>query len=393
MKVRTAAVVLACSVLGSFPALAAPAAADPPTSSVCGPVSSGWARCLSVRLDDPSDWRGRHAAGATNSPLAPANGYGPSDLRSAYNLPSASQGHGQLVAIVDAFDDPNAESDLAAYRSAYGLPPCTTANGCFRKVDEAGGTNYPHGNFSWAFEISIDLDMVSAVCPNCHLVLVEGTTSSIADLGTAESTAAGLGANAISNSYGANENQKDPTYDAQYYDHPGISVVAATGDHGYGTFYPGTSPVVTAVGGTSLLVASNARGWSETAWSGSSSGCSTYGQKPVWQIDPGCPTRAVADVAAVADPTTGVAVYDTYKSSGWLVAGGTSVASPIIASVYALAGNESSLTEASRTYANTADLYDIVSGSTGNCGTYLCNAVPGYDGPTGNGTPNGTKAF
>jgi subtilase family serine protease len=324
--------------------------------------------------------------------VVPVNGYGPADLQSAYALPSLIQGHGQVVAIVDAYDDPSAESDLAVYRSAFGLSPCTTASGCFRKVDEYGGTNLPHPDYHWAGEISLDLDMVSAVCPNCGILLVEGFSSSFFDLGNAVSTAARLGANAISNSYGAPEVQRDLDYDA-YYDHPGISVTVATGDKGFGVYYPASPPFVTAVGGTTLLPASNSRGWSETAWSGTSGGCSAYEAKPSWQTDSGCSMRTAGDVAAIADPTTGVAVYDTYKLPGWLVFGGTSVASPIIASVYALAGNESSLTGASRAYSNASSLNDIVSGSTGKCGTYLCNAGPGYDGPTGNGTPEATTAF
>jgi subtilase family serine protease len=298
------------------------------------------------------------------------------------------------VAIVDAYDDPNAESDLAVYRSTFGLPACTSNTGCFRKVDENGGTNYPHPNTSWAAEISLDIDMVSAVCPNCRILLLEGTTSSLNDLGTAVDTAARLGANAISNSYGGNDTQHDATFDTEYYNHPGVSVTVASGDNGFALYYPATSPFVTSVGGTSLMAASNARGWTESAWPSTGGGCSPYEPKPSWQTDAGCPTRTVADVAAVADPATGVAVYDTFKfASGWHVFGGTSAASPIIASVYALAGNESSLSDASLAYTNPSYLNDVVSGSTGKCGTYLCNAVLGYDGPTGNGTPNGTGAF
>ncbi|HXB37567.1 MAG TPA: S53 family peptidase [Acidimicrobiales bacterium] len=296
------------------------------------------------------------------------------------------------MAIVDAYDDPNAESDLAVYRATFGLPPCTTDSGCFRKVDENGGTDLPHGNSGWAAEISLDLDMVSAICSSCHILLVEGTSSGFSDLGTAVDTAVRLGAEAVSNSYGAPEVQMNTAHDS-YYDHPGVAVTVASGDRGFQVEYPASSPFVTAVGGTSLVRASNSRGWSETAWTGSGSGCSGYEAKPTWQTDAGCSMRTVADVSAVADPATGIAVYDTYKYRGWLVFGGTSVASPIIASVYALAGNELSLTAAKLAYTNTSDLYDVVSGSTAKCGTYLCTAVPGYDGPTGNGTPDGTNAF
>lgn len=402
MRFQTLVAVLACSALANSSIMSVPAEAQPwgstsrsgpATSQVCGPVPAGSARCFALRLDDPASWRGRHSPDVDGSSLAPAAGYGPADLRSAYGLPSSTQGRGQLVAVVDAYDDPNAESDLAVYRSAFGLPPCTTTNGCFREVDENGGSDLPHANWTWALEIAIDLDMVSAICPNCRVLLVETTTTKLTDLGTGVNTAARLGADAISNSYGAFETKDDPGYDALYYQHPGIAVTVASGDNGYGVYYPASSPFVTAVGGTTLLAASNSRGWSETAWSGSGGGCSSVEPKPSWQTDNGCANRTVADVAAVADPTTGVAVYDTYKEYGWLVMGGTSVSAPILASVYALAGNESQLTYASLTYSNASDLYDIVSGSTGNCGTYLCNAGPGYDGPTGNGTADGTKAF
>ena len=305
-----------------------------------------------------------------------------------------------MVAVVDAYNDPKAESDLAVYRSQLGLPPCTTASGCFRKVNQTGGTQYPvKNNTGWGYEISLDLDMVSAVCPNCHILLVEATTSRSTNLAIAVNTAASLGANAISNSYGTGDTKSVMSENGDY-DHPGVAVVVATGDSGYkgGVHFPATSPFVTAVGGTTLTPASDTRGWSETAWAGSSSGCSLYEAKPAWQTDRGCAGRTDADVSAVADPQTGVLVYDTsfkhrHHHHAWFIFGGTSVASPIVASVYALAGNEAALSAASRTYTDASSLYDVVSGSTGTCGSYLCNAGPGYDGPTGNGTPDGTNAF
>jgi hypothetical protein len=353
--------------------------------AVCGPVASGQARCLAELL--PVDGTPAIVGGA---PL----GYGPSALQSAYNLPSSSQGAGQTVAIVDAKDDPNAEADLAVYRSPFGLPPCTTANGCFKKVDQNGGNKLPGQDIFWSLEISLDLDMASAICPNCHILLVEASGSNLSDLGTAENTAAALGANAISNSFGNTEFSNETSYDADF-NHPGIAITAGSGDKGYGFFYPSASPYVTSVGGTSLLPSSNQRGWTETAWSGGGSGCSKYEPKPTWQTDSGCATRTSVDVAAVADPNTGVAVYDSYKtSSSWKVFGGTSVGTPIIAAIYAMAGNASSLTGAQSTYAKHASLFDVTSGSNGNCDvTYLCTAGPGYDGPTGNGTPNGISSF
>ena len=350
---------------------------------VCGPAAAGFTRCHALLLVTPN----------ASSP----GGYNPADLQSAYKLPSSTAGSGQTVAIVDAYDDPNAESDLGVYRSQFGLAACTTANGCFKKVNQNGGTSYPRANGGWAQEISLDLDMVSAICPNCHILLVEASSSSLTNLGTAVNTAATLGANEISNSYGGGESSSDTSYDTSYYNHPGIAITVSSGDNGYGVQYPAASQYVTAVGGTSLNRASNTRGWSETTWSGAGSGCSAYDPKPSWQTDGGCTRRTVADVSAVADPNTGVSVYDSYSyqgRSGWLVFGGTSVASPIIASVYALAGNAASVNYGSYPYSHTSSLFDVTSGSNGSCGgTYLCTAGTGYDGPTGNGTPNGTGGF
>ncbi len=352
---------------------------------VCPSVAPGEARCHSlVRVDN------------VGQPLATSGptGYVPADLLAAYTL-SSSGGAGQTIAIVDAFDDPKAESDLAVYRSQFGLPACTTANGCFRKVDQNGGTSYPRGNTGWGEEISLDLDMASAICPNCHILLVEANTNSFANLAAAVDEAASLGANVISNSYGGGEYSAEVS-DQEHFNHPGIAITVSSGDGGYGVEFPAASQYVTAVGGTSLTRASNTRGWSETAWSGAGSGCSAYISKPSWQTDAGCSRRTVADVSAVADPNTGVSVYDTYlhPRGGWLVFGGTSVSAPIIGGVYALAGNESSITYGSYSYSHTSSLFDVSSGSNGSCGgSYLCTAGSGYDGPTGNGTPNGSGAF
>jgi subtilase family serine protease len=282
------------------------------------------------------------------------------------------------------------------YRSQFGLPACTTANGCFRKVNQNGGTTYPRKNGGWAQEISLDLDMVSAICPNCHILLVEATSSSFANLGAAVNRAAAMGANVISNSYGGSD-ASDATY-GSYYNHPGIAVTVSSGDAGYGVEYPASSHYVTAVGGTHLAKSGTSRGWTETAWSGAGSGCSAYNTalSGAASFGTGCSRRAVADVSAVADPNTGVAVYDSYAYqglSGWLVFGGTSVASPIIASVYALAGNAASI-DNNYPYTHSGSLFDVTSGSNGSCSTsQWCTARAGWDGPTGLGTPNGSGAF
>jgi subtilase family serine protease len=331
-------------------------------------------------------------------------GYSPVQLQTAYGLTgaAASAGGGQTVAIVDAYDNPNVEADLAAYRSAFGLPPCTSANGCFRKVDQHGGTTYPAGNTSWGQEIDLDVDMVSAVCPKCHILLVEAASNSLANLGNAVNEASVLGTDAISNSYGATEFLGETSYEA-YYNHPGVAVTVSAGDSGYGPEFPAASRYVSAVGGTTLKLTSTGTRASETVWSGTGSGCSAYVPKPAFQHDAGCARRTIGDVAADADPNTGVAVYDTYGSTGganWYVFGGTSVASPIIAATYALAGNTAALSGAASLYvAPSGSLFDVTTGSNGRCTTrknssmaYLCTGAVGYDGPTGNGTPNGTTA-
>ncbi|MFD0635686.1 ricin-type beta-trefoil lectin domain protein [Catenulispora yoronensis] len=325
------------------------------------------------------------------TPNATPSGYGPSGLLAAYNLASAaaSRGGGQTVAVTELADDPRLESDLGTYRAQFGLPACTTANGCFRKVNQSGQQGpYPGGDTGWGTEASLDIDMISAICPQCHILVVEA-----GDLGAAQNTAVSLGAHYISNSWGTGDNSGDAGGDGNF-NHVGVVEVASSGDDGYGVSYPASSRYVVAAGGTTLRQNSGtSRGWTETAWSGSGSGCSSWAAKPSWQHDTGCGNRTVADVSAVADPGTGVAVYDTYGNGGWLVVGGTSASSPIIASVYALAGTPSA-TAAASLYANTGSLYDVTSGSNGSCNPgYVCTAGSGYDGPTGLGTPNGLGAF
>ena len=355
------------------------------------------------------------APGAAGPQLMSAvTGYGPADIQSAYRLGGTSAG-GATVAIVDAYNDPKAAADLAVYRSHFGLPACTVANGCFKQINQTGATSpLPSNNYGWGLEESLDLDMVSATCPSCHITLVEAKTANLSDLAIAEDTAAAQpGVVAISNSYGGTEDGTEVKLDS-HFDHAGVAITASTGDSGYGASYPATSPHVTAVGGTSLTRNSTtARGWSETAWSGSGSGCSKDLPQPSFQIGlTPCTTRADADVAADADPSTGVAVYDTANScltallcdrllqlglasgaDGWVQVGGTSASSPIIASVYALAGNTGTI-DNSYPYAHAGSLNDVISGSNGSCTQkVLCNAGPGWDGPTGLGTPNGTGAF
>jgi subtilase family serine protease len=291
------------------------------------------ARCFAMGYADSSGRLAVRPAAAG----PPTTALGPAEIQSAYQLPDA--GAGMTVAIVDAYGYDSAESDLAVFRSHYGLAPCTTANGCFAKVDQDGGTNYPEEDGGWSVETALDLDAVSSVCPKCNILLVQGTTNDMADLGEAVNTAARLGATAISNSYGVDgENPDEQAFDA-YYDHPGIAVTVSSGDHGNVQSYPSTSPFVTSVGGTRLTTNGSARGWDETAWDEAGSGCSLYEAKPDFQagIDTKCDNRASADIAADADPASGLAVYNTLGQAGWAQWGGTSLASPLVAAMYALA--------------------------------------------------------
>jgi hypothetical protein len=400
------AVLAAAFSLAAFPtatSAASPAASTSPRvaptyESMCAPVPAPFARCASLRRTDiaavPAMAPGTAADGIGAAP-ANVSGYGPTDLRSAYGLPS-SGGSGRTVAIVDAYDLSTAAADLAIYRAQFGLPPCTVASGCFRKVDQFGGTNYPASGVpsGWTGETELDMDMVSAICPDCRILLVEANSADLGDLGTAVDTAVSLGAVAVSNSYGAPESAGETGEDT-HYNHPGVAITASTGDLGYadGVEYPAAAPYVMSVGGTTLQHAVNARGWTETVWSGAGSGCSGYEPKPYWQTDASCTHKTTADISAVADPATGVAVYDpTYH--GWAVYGGTSVAAPIIAAATILAGQPAPGSYPSRRlYDNAAGLWDVTAGSNGSCGNYLCQGAVGYDGPTGLGTPNGISAL
>ncbi|GHJ99196.1 hypothetical protein SY2F82_09940 [Streptomyces sp. Y2F8-2] len=365
-----------------------------PTQHLCATAKPGQASCFAQRRTDIKQRLASALAAAAPSGLSPAN------LHSAYNLPSTG-GSGLTVAVVDAYNDPNAESDLATYRSTYGLSACTKANGCFKQVSQTGSTtSLPTNDSGWAGEEALDVDMVSAVCPNCSIILVEANSANDTDLGIAENEAVSLGAKFVSNSWGGSESSSQTSEDTSYFKHPGVAITVSAGDSAYGAEYPATSQYVTAVGGTALTTASNSRGWSESVWhtsstEGTGSGCSAYDPKPSWQTDTGCSKRMEADVSAVADPATGVAVYDTYGGSGWAVYGGTSASAPIIAGVYALAGTPGSSDYPARyPYSHTSNLYDVTSGSNGSCSTsYFCTAGTGYDGPTGWGTPHGTTAF
>jgi hypothetical protein len=445
---------------------------------VCMAPAPGYAGCLAMRLAPKTEAaRARVAHPLAISPSVKtgvevekasecAAAYGascfdPQDLRDAYfpgtgELPDAPESEPQTIALVDAYDDPNAEADLKVYDEEFHLPPCTVANKCFEKVNQRGETGKPPSATGkrekeeaegWALEISTDIEVAHAVCQNCHIVLVETNSAEFTDLEASEDTAVALGATEISDSWGGEE----PTIDSAAFNHPGIVITAAAGDEGYlnwteaksgktyyeGADYPASSPHVVAVGGTRLTLSGGVR-QSETVWNdgegAGGGGCSLRFAAQEWQRNVsdwskvGCgDKRAVADVSADADPETGVAVYDTVPypeelkgrivttELGWVPIGGTSVASPIIASMFALAGGAHNVEYPSETLYSrlgSTSLYDVTQGGNGKCDdeysgcsgslsspldcgedALICNATSGYDGPTGVGTPNGITAF
>jgi hypothetical protein len=451
-------------------------------SPVCASQGFGSASCLGLRLvaKAPQTVPGVRVMTRRASSIQPApaieykepfeGSLTPSELLSAYGLSSApAPATTQTIAIIDAYDDPTAEQDLQHFDQQFELPECTTANGCFRKVNQEGkAAPLPESNSEglepeagWALEIATDVEMAHSVCQACKVLLVEAATSSFSDMEEAENTAVHLGATAISNSWGGPECSESLCIsDSPAFNHPGVVITASSGDLGYLNWdavnagergaadYPASSPHVIAVGGT-RLVQSSGEWQPETIWNdggesktgerggagAAGGGCSTAFSAPAWQRalpaweGVGCANRrAVADIAADADPYTGVAVYDSTPItegaetvSGWNVLGGTSVASPIIASTFALAGGGNGVSYPARTlYSNAAKsasaFHDVQEGSNGEClkpfnrntaesgctsleqatickAKSICLAGTGYDGPSGVGTPNGIAAF
>jgi subtilase family serine protease len=346
---------------------------------------------------------------AASKPSAAA--LSPGQLRSAYGLSQAAQASNKgTVAIVDAYNDSHATGDLAKYRGYYGLPACKESTKCLRVVNQKGTTAwYPKGNSGWAEEESLDLDMVSAICAKCKIILVESNSTAAGSLSAAEDTAVRLGAKFVSNSWGGPEFSTETSYDS-HFEHRGVAITVASGDDGYGVQWPASSPHVTAVGGTTLWMKGKTRTqekvWNLGASDGTGSGCSGVEPQQTWQAadNSGCAKRIDNDVAADADPRTGPAVYDSSPPSGeglakgWQQLGGTSASSPIIAAVYALANPGGAPASGSLPtefpYQAGSGLRDITTGSDGSCGgTYLCTAGAGYDGPTGLGVPSGVDAF
>jgi hypothetical protein len=422
---------------------------------VCARPAPGTASCLALHLvPTTAAARARtHPLGMTKrrairAASAAEGSYGlrPQDLHGAYGLPTVpiAGSSPQTIAIVDAYNDPTAESDLKVFDEEFKLPACTTANGCFNKVNQEGKSSpLPATEGGWALEISLDIQTSHAICQSCHILLVEASSNSEEALEAAEQRAVEDGATEISNSWGGSA----PVSDSPAFNHPGVVITASSGDYGYLNWdapfaeergfpdYPAASPHVVGVGGTHLRVEEGA--WKEeTVWNqannaagASGGGCSGVFTAQPWQqavpdwSNVGCGThRAVADVAADADPYTGVALYDSTlyegKTLGWTTVGGTSLASPIIASTFALDGGAGGVSYPSQTlysHIGSGSLHDVVSGSNGGCSkvnrrtgqssctlaeeeaycshTLICNAASGYDGPTGVGTPDGLGAF
>jgi subtilase family serine protease len=362
----------------------------------CPDAVSNGKHCLALGIRD----RGAVAM-SENDGFGAVQGWGPSQLQTAYNITSIaklkkSKG---LVAVIEFGGDPNIVSDLAMYRKQFGLAACGKKNNCIRVVNQSGQPSpLPAVNDGWLAEQSLDVDMVSANCPHCHILVVEASSN----LETAAQVAQSFHPVAISNSWGGGEFNGEQNDENSFFSDPGVAITASAGDGGYGVIFPSAANTVSAIGGTSLRQASGPRGYSETVWSGSGSGCSQFIPETSWQqpIESklgGCSNRFVSDVAYEADPNTGVAVYESIagdgESPGWQVWGGTSVGSPAIAAIYALSKNTTGV-PASIAYGNPLALYDVTSGSNGSCSpAYLCTGEVGYDGPTGLGTPNGVGAF
>jgi IPT/TIG domain len=430
------AVLCTLAALGAC-AVAAPVASASPSRAafraqrLCSAPRPGTAACLGMRLIAKSitnaqlSANARRQAGEVGKGATPKvtskavpGGLTPQSLHAAYSLPSETAGSAtQTIGIVDAYNDPTAEADLAVYDTAFGLPACTTANGCFRKLNEQGKASpLPARSGEWSTEISLDLQMAHAICENCRLVLVEAASTSYGDLGAAVNAAASAGATEISNSYGGPEGSGYGSFNAPY-NHPGVAVTVSSGDCGYfnqacgGTAaanFPADSSTVVAVGGTTLSHASGT--WSSSAWNAGGSGCSHVFGGASWQLSASgfsataCGSgRSVADVSAEGDPYTGVDVYDSTPAgsgdgTGWGVWGGTSAAAPIVAGEFALGGGARGVAYPAATlYSHLGDgaaLTDVSSGSNGSCsGTTACRATGGYDAPTGVGSPLALGAF
>jgi hypothetical protein len=413
-----------CGLLAAG-AVASPASASPARTAAASPLAGGTARiarvsaaarhgiqaaCPKARPGDMRCFALVQPQFAVNRALAAGKktrprGWTPQQLERAYRLPVGRRSH-QTVAVSIAGRTPHLGSYLRTYRAHFGLPPCGQPSGCLRIVNQNGKVK-PAAPSSlgsgWDVEATLDVSMISVACPYCKIIVVEASSASTGDLARSEDTAARLGAQVISNSYGVRESGYSQLW-ARSYRHPGHTMVVASGDYGYDAAnFPANLATVTAVGGTELSRAHNARGFTERVWNqpeqgyAGSSGCSAYVARPSWQHSPACPGRTVADTSAVAED---IPIYNK-AWGGWLTVGGTSVAAPLTAGIYGLAGNAARVTTRNL-YRHAADFFDVTRGNDVLFGgspkqacddTYLCVAKRGYDGPTGLGTPDGIGAF
>jgi len=374
---------------------AAPSNGGSATEAVCPAATTTQATCLSwVRA--LSGHRFKTAATAAALP----SGYSPAQFRTAYGVTTSGTGS---LAVITAYDNPRLASDLATYDQTFGLPvfpACTSATqtGCFTKVSQtASATRLPAANRDWAVEADLDVELGHAMCPSCRLTIVEATNAAIPNLLTAVDQAVSLGAHVVSMSWGAGEFASETSYDS-HFANPNVNFLAASGDSGYGAGWPASSGHVVAAGGTHLALNSNNTRAAETVWTGTGSGCSRYEAKPAWQTDTGCLRRTSNDLAADADPNTGAAIYAGYSpyGAGWLVIGGTSLATPLLAGMISDAPvlSQTALLSGIYSAAGSTALYDVTSGTNGHCSpAYLCTAGAGYDGPTGVGAPIGLGAL
>ena len=391
------------AVTGDEAVITAELGSDGSSEAIC---NKGKFRCHARALTTAAGLRITSHASAAAPP-----GFGAKDLQSAYNVDiTKTLATKPTVAIIDAYGYATLEADLGVYRTTYGLPACTKANGCLKVVNQLGLTSPlpgpPPPDDDWTVETALDVDMISALCPACNILVIQADDPGDGML-FGQQIAVQLGATVISDSWGGPEAPppNDPADAEQYFDHAGVPTFVSAGDAGYnnqfssngvGPDYPGTSAHVIAVGGTRLVKDNSARGWSETTWApvaGNSargaggSACSLSIPKPAYQTKSPCQFKATTDIAAVGDPATGLAVYNA--GNGWLVIGGTSAAAPMVAAIFAATGNAA---QASGEFiaSKASKLYDVTSGNNGTCGadTLLCNAAVGWDGPTGYGTPN-----
>jgi len=401
---------------------------------VCNSAQPGEASCVAIERAFYS--RGSRISNDLRPSAAAPRvlpGYNASQIRTAYGITETGTAN-SVIAIVDAYSYPTALADLNAYRANYGsdttaltactitnnvpvFPPATTGRGCFAQVSQLGRTNnLPRSNTGWNQEAALDIEMATAICPNCSILLVAANSASFADLNTAVGAAKNFSnVKAISNSYGGADFRASglgATNNYELASQKGIAVTASSGDSAYGVSAPASFTNVIGVGGTTLNLNSNNTRASESVWytsttarngrvtiSGTGSGCSTLNSIPAAQSQSitTCPGKVISDISAVADPATGVGVI---YNSGFYVFGGTSVASPIIASMFAA----SAFAPSGTTYANSllwragvrSNYYDVSVGKNlASCAANnkLCSAVIGWDGPTGWGTPNGTAVF